>query len=162
IKTLENLEIFEFWAETRLNYDNRIPFQFASVELNDSTREIVDSVKGFLNRHKNVRVAPGRHLMEPSGREASARKTAASKASAGRSPMDEYTSETKCNRECGRDPSDRCTVCAERTTSTRGDAHTQLQVHGGPAGLAAAEPVQEPAEDDLGGGVLGSTACFPR
>jgi len=61
IKTLENLEVFESWAETRLNCDNRIPFHFASVELNDSTREIVDSVKGFLDRHKNVRVRLDSH-----------------------------------------------------------------------------------------------------
>ncbi|EJK51809.1 hypothetical protein THAOC_28986 [Thalassiosira oceanica] len=61
MKTLENMEIFESWAETRLSCDNRIPFQFASVELNDSTREIVDSVKGFLNRHKNVRVRLDSH-----------------------------------------------------------------------------------------------------
>mmetsp|Transcript_10811 Transcript_10811/g.23472 ORF Transcript_10811/g.23472 Transcript_10811/m.23472 type:complete len:265 (+) Transcript_10811:395-1189(+) len=27
--------------------------------------------------------------------------------------MDEYTSESKCNRRCGREPTDRCTVCAE-------------------------------------------------
>ncbi|EJK66945.1 hypothetical protein THAOC_12081 [Thalassiosira oceanica] len=61
LKTLENMEVFESWAETRLSCDNRIPFQFASVELNDSTREIVDSVKGFLDRHKNVRVRLDSH-----------------------------------------------------------------------------------------------------
>ena len=61
LKTLENLDAFESWTESRLNYDNRIPFQFASVELNDSTREMVDSAKGFLNRHRNVRVRLDSH-----------------------------------------------------------------------------------------------------
>ena len=61
IKTLENLDIFESWTETRLNYDNRIPFDYASVELDDGARDIVDSVRGFLKKHKSVRVRLDSH-----------------------------------------------------------------------------------------------------
>ena len=61
IKTLENLDVFESWTETRLNYDNRIPFDYASVELDDGAREIVESVRGFLKKHKSVNVRLDSH-----------------------------------------------------------------------------------------------------
>ncbi len=68
--TLEQLSIFEYWRQTtNFIHDNRIPFPFASTEIEADMQERIDQVVAIMKRYPNVAVELHSHCgtVAPSG-----------------------------------------------------------------------------------------------
>ena len=56
VRTLEELGVFESWYETPLYHDNRIPFPYASVEIDDSMHDKIFSVVKLMERFPSITI----------------------------------------------------------------------------------------------------------
>jgi outer membrane protein OmpA-like peptidoglycan-associated protein len=61
INSLKDLAVFETWCETPLHDDNRIPFQFASVNIHEGMRDKIFAIIGIMKRYGSVRVQLDSH-----------------------------------------------------------------------------------------------------
>lgn len=56
IKSLRELAVFEAWCETPLHEDNRIPFPYASVEIDESMHETIHYIMKIMQRYPSLTV----------------------------------------------------------------------------------------------------------
>lgn len=56
IKALKELAVFEAWCETPLHNDNRIPFPYASVEIDESMHEKIHYIMKIMQRYPSLTV----------------------------------------------------------------------------------------------------------
>ena len=61
IKSLKELAVFEAWCETPLCNDNRIPFPFASVEINESMHDKIHYIMKIMQRYPSLTVQLDSH-----------------------------------------------------------------------------------------------------
>ncbi|KAL7493997.1 hypothetical protein ACHAWT_002837 [Skeletonema menzelii] len=61
IKSLKELAVFEAWCETPLRNDNRIPFPFASVDINESIHEKIHFIMKIMQRYPSLTVQLDSH-----------------------------------------------------------------------------------------------------
>mmetsp|Transcript_11721 Transcript_11721/g.17963 ORF Transcript_11721/g.17963 Transcript_11721/m.17963 type:complete len:254 (-) Transcript_11721:1308-2069(-) len=56
IKSLKELAVFEAWCQTPLHVDNRIPFPYASVDVNESMHEKIHYIMKIMQRYPSLTV----------------------------------------------------------------------------------------------------------